>query len=411
MVLNRRDLIKLAAISLAPNFGLLPRTALSEPQTRATKKPTLLGLTTLNEQRAEQSSLFWFDLETGTETFTPLADYRFGHSLEPLHHGRWLAIPYGDDDVACLVLDHKGVIERRIEAPPGMGFGGHGAVFDDGRHVLLHFNHSYREQRAGIVAIVDTDSGKTVKQQNTSILHAHDIIPLQNGQIVIADDGVIEKEDGALLFEAIQPALYYFEKNLTLSRKVDLKINGSVVHLAEDGNETVIGAVEQYLMRSSEGHAFFKATFDAPSEPYFTQFDKELFPEDVPLPSTIVSVNRQGSFSNLASQFNHQDPFDMTYNPIAGVTACVFTASNLLALKRDSESQWHYIDTLQMNIDSPFGLTSLEASPLIAINGFDRGIGIIDANRLAPINQFDVPTRGVKHLSYSNLGQAGGALS
>lgn len=397
--MNRRDFLKLTTLASVPWF------VKANPRQSQKLPGRLLGLTTLDDDLVERTELFSLNLKTGDHGFKPLGNYQFGHSLEALANGHWLAIPYGDDQVDCLVLNNEGEILNSISAPEQMGFGGHGAVLPNGAHVFLHFNQSKRQVSGqGIAAIVDTRSGKVLRQTETQIMHAHDIIMAQSGHIVIADDGVIETNDseqGAVLMQPIQPALHFFNQSLDQERSIALPINGSVVHIAEDGNNNIKGSVEQYVRRNEAGKRLFKQLLNEDPEAYFNRFDPTVFSNDVPLPAPIVSAQPSGSVVEEALTLDHQDPFDMVYNTKAKASVCVFTESNRLAVKQDEEPIWRYVNTETFGLTSPFGLASIDGTAMIAVNGFDQGLAIINAKTLELVRYHDVPTHGVKHLSYS----------
>ena len=171
----------------------------------------LLGMTTLDSQANETTALFSLSLTTGDSQFSSLGDYLFGDNLEALGNGDWITIPYGDDSQGCLTLNADGVIQQKIAAPSGMGFGGHDAVLQEGRHVVLHFNQTDRpDSSGGEIVIADTHSGKIVKRRPSPLIHAHDILLSRNEHIIISDDGAIETDliSAPLLMNIINPALY-----------------------------------------------------------------------------------------------------------------------------------------------------------------------------------------------------------
>ena len=398
MTLNRRSFLKFSI--LLPGVPSLVRA--QKPQLLSGK---LLGLTTLNKQSAERTLLFSLDLHSGQVDFQSLDNYRFGHSLEALSDKRWLAIPYGDDNQACLVLDHKGQVTRELHAPDGMGFGGHGVVLDDGNQVFLHYNATERQRSGGGQAvIVDSRSGKILHRAATPVIHGHDIIRSRSGQIILADDGVLESDNPAdpLLLTPIKPALYYYSPMLALEKSVALPTNGCVVHIAEDSESRITGAVEQYVRRTEGGRAFLHSLLGTDTESYISKFDVNDFPDDLPLPGSILTVSSQGTVDETF-QIRHQDPFDMIYNAASGTNCCVFTEANLVAWKNVGSSNWQYKKVSDAGLTSPFGLANIGTTPLIAVNDFDRGVLILDTTDMSEVAFFDVPTQGVKHLSFAQV--------
>jgi hypothetical protein len=377
----------------------------SRPQTLPGR---LLGLTTLDKQSHEVSSLFSLSLSTGQHKFYALADYRFGHSLEPLANGSWVTIPYGDDSEGCLVIDANGAVQQQVSAPKGMGFSGHGAILKDGRYAVFHFNRSDRiDTGGGEIVIADTSSGKIVKRRPTPLIHGHDMLLSNNGHIIVSDDGAIESDavSDPLLMTIVKPALYYFSPKLDLIRTVPLPINGSFVHISEDASGKITGAVEQYVRRTKGGTLFLQALLGADTNDFIRRFDPEVFPDDVPLPGPLVGVDATGIAAEEAFSTSHLDPFDMVYNERSGVTCCVFTESNLVAWHSRNTNYWQYVSGTMLGVKTPFGLTNIGDTSLIAVNDFDRGVAVFDSVDMSLTKFFDVPTRGVKHLSFDASSQ------
>jgi hypothetical protein len=364
---------------------------------------TLLGLTTLNVRGEERSELFSLDLASGEADFQPLPNYQFGHSLEPLWNGRWLAIPYGDDQAPCLILSSTGQVLDQLSPPPDYGFGGHAVVIAGGTKVFLHYNPTQRSSKGGGYGeIVDLRTGKLEAKTETAIIHAHDMLMSTDGQIVVADDGVVDTaEDQPYLFRPIRPALHYFDQSLALMKIVDLNINGSLVHIAEDNHGTIIGAAEQYVRRNEAGHQEISRLLGASADGFFAQFDPEIYDLDVPVPGPLVTIDSAGHAKTAATRSGLQlEPFDTLFNPVTSITCCVFTESNSLVW-RESQQPWQYQKLVDFGIRDPFGLANLGNTGLIAVNGFDQGVAILDSRDMSLVQFYDVPTHGTKHLSFS----------
>lgn len=396
MRLSRRRFLQFSILTAGtPGFLFAAR-----PQTLSGR---LLGLTTLDSKANETTALFSLSLTNGNYQFHSLGDYLYGHSLEALASGGWIAIPYGDDTQGCLTLDAEGVVKQQITAPSAMGFSGHGAVLKDGRHLVLHANRTDRDDTgSGEIVIADTQSGKIVKRRRSPLIHGHDMLLSRNGQIIISDDGAIESDSASdpLLMNIINPALYYYSPTLELVRTVPLPINGSFVHIAEDSSGKISGAVEQYVRRTNSGARFLRSLLGEDADDFRQQFDLEIFPDDMPLPGPIVGVDTDGVAVDEAFSTSHLDPFDMIYNERSGVTCCVFTESNQIAWRSRDTSHWQYLSGTTLGVETPFGLTTIGDTSLIAVNGFERGVAIFDSADMSLTKFFDVPTQGVKHLSF-----------
>jgi hypothetical protein len=394
--LTRRQFIIFAAIAAGT-----PHKTVAKPKSLT---GMLLGLTTLNGNGSEVSELFRLDLDTGRAGFKPLRNYRFGHSLEPLGKDRWLAVPYGDDSQPCLILDRSGNVIRPLSPPVGYGFGGHAVVLDGGENIFLHYNPGEKSaEGAGQAEILNATTGQSVASVKTSIIQGHDMILARNGQIVIADDGALDSldENTPYVLDPVRPALHFYTKELEHIQTMPLQINGSLVHIAENDQGTIIGAVEQYVRRNDAGLEALAALFGEASEDFMGSFDPEIFDFDVPMPGAIVSVASNGEMKTAIAPYRHLDPFDIAFNSATNTTCCVFTESNLVAFQQQT-SNWQYLELGEFGLNSPFGLTNLGASQFIAVNDFEHGVAILDTTDMSLAKYFDVPTQGVKHLSYSS---------
>ena len=381
--------------------------ALSAPRLIASSQyslqGTVLGLTTLNGMRKEQSELFSLNLASGVADFQPLPNYRFGHSLESLWGGRWLAIPYGDDQAPCLLLSRDGEVLEQLSPPPGYAFGGHAVVVAAGTSVFLHYNPIQKlSTGGGFGEIIDLRTGQREARTETTIIHAHDMLLSANGQIVVADDGVLDTDaDDPYLFKPIRPALHYFNQDLSLAKIVDLDINGSLVHIAEDKQANITGAAEQYIRRNKAGHEELSRLLGDSAEDYFARFDPEIYGQDVPMPGPVITIDAAGQSTRAQARDGIQlEPFDTLFNPATGVTCCVFTESNTIVWRK-SHQPWQHQKLEDYGIKTPFGLTNLGDTGLIAVNDFDQGVAILDARSMSLVRFYDLPTQGLKHLSYA----------
>jgi hypothetical protein len=125
----------------------------------------------------------------------------------------------------------------------------------------------------------------------------------------------------------------------------------------------ITGAVEQYIRRTEAGRNLLKSLIGNDTEAYISQFD-------------------------------------VVFNEASGKTCCVFTESNLIAWK--SALGWQYQKGSEVGLNSPYGLANTGQTCLIAVNDFNQGVLIIDSRDMSIAKFFDVPIRGVKHLSYAS---------
>ena len=422
MKLSRRRFLQSAQIGIA---GLLSRQVLGQRSSRLSGK--ILGLTTLDSSQTgeERSELFRLDLKTGHSSIESLGDYRFGHSLIPLptsdsKSANWLAVPYGDDRVGCLVLNSAGRVQHRILAPEGYGFGGHAVALPALNKVFVHLNPGRYDPRQatfhqteprGKIALIDIATGTLRIISETTILHAHDMALSRDGNhILVSDDGTKSSFDldnnsdadtnNGFSLQIVEPAYYLFDsKDFSLIKKIPQGINGSVVHLVEDMDRNIIAGVEQYVNRNKAGIDALRKLLGDETDKYIASFDPDIFAEDLPYPGPLFSTNLDtGSITRVVNQA-HQDPFDICLNEFTGTICNVFTASDTIARRSSSDGRWTY--TKSFNCKQPFGLCDISGTPFMAVNGFEAGISIFDVRDMRLKTHFQTQNYGLKHLQFA----------
>lgn len=422
MIFSRRQLL-LAGVGLSmarmPNASALPlRDAPPyRPQARSAIQGTLLGLTTQapgNRQR-EVSSVIRLDLSNGDMNVTELDGHRFGHSLVPLPDGGFFSVPYGDDDVSCLFLDEKLQIRGELKPPARHGFAGHAVLMPDQRHLFVHFNQSgYSDQleigETGTAALVDRTTMKVMKTIDSGIHHGHDMLVSRDGKfIVVGDDGILASNRPPdpltshypYSLSVHDPALVAFPlSDLTQPRRYSLDLQGCLVHLTEDQDHRVIGAVEQYVADTVEGRAILSGAIQGSEQDYLAMLDRQSFKSELPLPGPIVSVDLNDGSIERTVRDHHQAPFDIGVNEVTGSVVSLFTGSHTLARHLPSKNQWDYLSTKHWGIEQPRGIADIPGTDLMIVNGFWSGVAVFNVRTLAPVALFTDPLFGVKHLTY-----------
>ena len=379
----------------------------------------IFGVSTLDpaDGRTELSKVVQLDLVTGETHYFDLPEHRFGHSLVPLKDGGFLAIPYGDDRVACQFLDKSLQPIGEIKAPDGHGFGGHGVLLADERHVFTHFNQAaYLDKRApdqtGQLCVIDVLSQEVVKTQPTRILHAHDVLITNDGKnIVVGDDGTLETRVGDALkaddnpFALVpgSPQFVVFDaQSMAVQKTIPLDINGAVVHIAESRNGMIHGAVEQFVANSEAGHAALRSLLGEDVPRYVDQLDEKMVQlgVELPYPGPIIGVDLATEAVTEVTSPMHQMPFDIVKNQKSGRMFNVFTASHMLARFDPIADRWGYFPTDVYGISQPYGLTDIPGTTLVAVNGFMEGIAIVDAETMGLVRRYDTNNFGIKHLQY-----------
>lgn len=416
MTIKRRELLSTGVASLAvlglPSAGFAQREPLAG---------YLYGVSTLNPENMmeELSVVVRMSLADGKVTYHPLPEHKLGHSLTPLPDGGFFAVPYGDDATACLFLDADLNVQDQFAAPDGYGFGGHAALLPDGRHIFGHFNQAgyakdkRRPDQTGQRFVVDVQARKTISVSDTEILHGHDIILSRDGRhVIVGDDGTLEVKSPEELKEASEDpyALVAHSPSLTLfnadtfehEKTIPLGINGSFVHIEQDGEGVVFGAVEQYVSRNEAGLGALRQLLgdDGDVERYVDSLAEEVFFVELPYPGPLMRVDLDsgGLDEHLAPQ--NQAPFDIKLNTRTNRMFNVFTASNMLARFDPRKKTWGYFSTAAWGIEQPYGLIDIPGTTLMAVNGFLRGIAVFDTLTMSLVRFYTSENFGIKHLLY-----------
>ncbi len=412
MQLNRRQFLK---------AGLVSACASSIPFNVFARELTghIYAVTTLNPEnrREELSSVVDLDLVTGEVTYVSLPDHRLGHSLVPLPDGKFFAVPYGDDNISCLFLDSQFQVEGELKAPEGHGFGGHAAVLPGGKQIFGHFNHGgYEGKRSpdqtGQLYVVDIETREVIETRATNILHGHDIILSRDGQtVIVGDDGTLEarlpddmaSEESTNPFALVveQPSLNVFDaKSFDMKKTVALPINGSFVHIEEGTDGAVFGAVEQYVSKNDIGLNALRELLGEDVERYIESLDTDMFFAELPYPGPLMKVDVESSEIDRHQAPHNQAPFDIKINEVSGRVVNVFTASNMLARFNPLSKRWGYFSTENYGIKQPYGITDIQGTTLMAVNGFLEGIAVFDVMTMSLVKRFDTSNFGIKHMMY-----------
>jgi len=407
--LSRRTLLKYGA------FGVMAATGSALPAFGAPLSGCLRGVSTNLSATMVTSHVVTLDIATGQIEYTPLPGQRAGHSLIPLPSGGYYAVSYGDHEAPCLFLDRDMTLVGELRADNGYGFGGHAVVLPDNRHVLGHFNRNQLEAGAGTenfgdLFVVDIATRKVIHRQKNDVIHAHDIIVSRDRKTaIVSDDGTLDgldlqvvlASDDPFQLPVISPSLKIYDvASFALVKTIPLPINGSVVHIEQGFDGAVFGGVEQFVATNPTGLAALRAVLGDDAGRYIKQLGGDTGDKVIPFPGPVVRVDL--ATSNVEQDINalNQDPFDMKYNPHTGYMLSIFTTSDRLARFNSRNAKWDYFDTLQYGIKEPFGMVDLTGTPLVAINGFDKGIAIIDVTTMTLVKHFDTQNLGTKHLLY-----------
>lgn len=379
----------------------------------------IVGVTTVNPKNdlEEVSSALVLDLASGEVDYHPLPDHRLGHSLVALPNGEFFAVPYGYDDVSCLFLDANFQTLSKVDPPADYGFGGHAALLPDQRHIVAHFNQvtiddKRTPEQTGQLCLIDSLQKKVVSVMDSNILHGHDMLVSADGRyVIVGDDGTLEVLTGEPLKQSTDPfslipgtpKLSVFDATtLAPVREVPLDINGSLVHISEDHQGYIHAAVEQFVSNDEKGYlALGEALGD--EIPQYVELLHEKIVElaiELPYPGPLMRIHPHTSEIQQQTRVEHQMPFDVRTNQQSGRVLNVFTASDVLSRFDPLKQRWGYFPTSAYNIARPYGLTDIPGTTMMAVNGFDNDIAIIDVVTMKLVKHISTENFGIKHLHY-----------
>ncbi|MCB1614459.1 MAG: hypothetical protein KDI30_00455 [Pseudomonadales bacterium] len=363
-------------------------------------------LSPAQNQKGNGSTLIHLDLNKGFTRYHLLPDYHSGHSLIEIDPDNFYCTPYsGKQPSPCLFLDSAFNITARIDAPEGFAFGGHSALLPDGKTIFGCFNPTNRfKQNTGIAYLVDTATKKLVKTFNTPLLHAHDmIVSIDQQHIIVSDDGTVEGpiDSNSPFSEIIQdPAVYFFNCNtLEIDKKVQHGHNGSFVHIDQDQDGSIYGAIEQFIYADAKPELYLEPLLHEKTAAYIASYNKG---GEIPLPSPMVRISASDKRAeSISAQLEyHTNPFDIKFNTNSGYLVNVFVDSNTLVRYNPRNGKSDYFSTTDYGISKPFGLANLGNTSLMALSGFDRGIAVFDTNDMSYVTCFSQENHGLRHMIF-----------
>jgi hypothetical protein len=413
---NRREFLELGYLG-ALAAGLPRATFAAEAKLTG----HIVAVSTLSSSDAliELSDIVDLDLATGEVRYTSLPDYRFGHSLVPMPNGDLFAVPYGDDKTPCLFLDKKFSVLGEVNAPEGYGFAGHAVISPDGNSVVAHFNradYGGDEGSAGTgdLCVIDIAGKRVSKTLPTNILHGHDIILSRDKRhIIVGDDGTLESRSSEdmsspestspFMLITSTPSLTLFDaKSFEHQKTIPLPINGSFVHIEEDADGAVFGAVEQFVANNPSGLSELRGLLGDDVERYVDSLQLDELDDLLPYPGPLMRVNVETGEIESHQMPQNQAPFDIKRNVLTGRVVNVFTDSNMLARYNPLSGRWGYFSTVVYGIKQPFGVMDIPGTPYMAVNGFLEGIAIFDVVSMSLVRKFETHNFGIKHMLYQS---------
>ena len=418
MGVSRRTFLKRSAAAVcalaAPQFAFGQEAGLTG---------YVYGVSTINpKNRSEElSSIVRLNLESGKVTYHPLPEHRLGHSLVPLPDGGFFAVPYGDDTTGCVFLDHDLNIIEVFNAPDGYGFGGHVAVLPGDRQLFGHFNqagygkHLRDKDDTGRNFVLDIETRKVIWTGETDIILGHDIAVTKDGaKVLVGDDSTLRRreteeleadtEDPFSLVNHAPSIVVYSADTFEYEKTIPLRINGSFVHIEVDEEGEVFGAAEQFIANSPVGHAALRDLLgedDGHMERYVDHMSEDYLDHQLPFPGPLVRVDIEtGNVVERKLDPLNQAPFDIKRNEQSGMILNVFTGSNSLSRYNPRKKKWGYFKTDHYGIQRPYGLADIPGTTFMAVNGFKKGIAVIDTLTMSTVATYPTENYGIKHLLY-----------
>jgi DNA-binding beta-propeller fold protein YncE len=317
-----------------------------------------------------------------------------GHSLLQIPGGYMIVGNRG----ALGVVDATFAAFRKLAAPEGWHFGGHGVYLPERAAVLLGLrpDTSGKVTGEGRIVLVDPASLSLVDVGTSGGLEPHDMLIRSDGQIAVANYGNATKS-ALSTYDDMRPTICILDrKTLALVETVAVPGIGSVSHIAEGEGGTL---------------AALPARLKALSRDSLSSVDAELLGAEVELtaaelvegkvgyPSPVLTLDGSGKkwTSHLAEPARQRRPQSIAYHAPTRSWFVTYPFSEQIMRVRIGEAP-RLVASFDVGISYPRGVATFGSDPSVYVCGQYRGIVRIDARTLARQDAWNVSLGDATHV-------------
>ena len=328
---------------------------------------------------------------------------KYGHSILCLPERRLMCI--GRNSTTSLVIDGENNVIKKIEAPQGYMYGGHGLVFLNQKQVFLtaHAATATSERDSGLIQVFSLDKMELIGQFSSHGIHPDEIrmLPGKSSYVVI-HSGKLPKESNLnpeeFTFGVLNPKLSVFSVETNSPRfHHPLTPNYAVFAHMDIGPDGRIYCIN---------NQFWKTDFFRESRPE-SEFGDHDFPLDtleekdrvaVPLPLVVidpVTGKQTNVFSSSKIQRGSQSV--ATNFLMKKVVATYPTTNTILIVDRDLSVS--AVDARSFGILGVKGVCEIPFTSEIVVTGGEENFAVIDLKSMQKVQSFPVKMNSSIHVS------------
>ncbi len=409
----------LGALGASSTFGLSPSVAKAASAAPEMPKGKILLLgpggayhrlgikNFLNDPGHESSVFIELDLETGG-TRASWVGMAGGHHALPLTDQRRVCIAHHKTD--SVILDTHLVVEKRLEAPEGYLYSGHGLVLPAKNVFLAPMRRAKADKLTdtGMVEVYDIKSLKLIERVDTGGIHPHEMRLLPGGKEFVVThygDFTGRMPGDPREFKMAEPKLTVLDAATLKPVRHHVQPEDAILTHMDIGSDGMVYAVmNQNLWRRGDVTADQILKF---YEERAGRIDYDFSPvdldrEQISLPLPTVRINpangeRQIFFTHPAIQ---RRATSVAAVPQAGKVFATYTHSDTLQVI-DTDGNVNMLFAMDFGISRLRGVAAIENSPFVALTGEECGVAIVDARTLNVVRRFNVKNFGAVHAAYA----------
>ena len=354
----------------------------------------------LPDSRLPLSALVDINLATGKVRETPLT-VKEGH--EPLLARDDLLMCISDGGERTLFLDpdtHE--IIHTLNRGTQFEYSGHARIID---------NHAYITKRrrddgsyAGLLEVVDLDTFETRRTVPTHGLLAHEIVHLEDrNELAISHYGFSRGHyiHEPFYWNVSEPAVTILDADsLELKRKFIHEEPLALTHMRRGTDGLLYVVAAQFVRNNEEGLAHLRSLPGCDDlEP--SAVEQRRGRVGVPGPIAVVDPD-EGFVENIMPEPKNHRKQQSVAGHAAGYIFATFTYCNrIMRLSTQGGSRdVRYIDSKDLGLDLPCGLSEIPGTDYLAISGAYDGVSIIDVHTLQAVARHETEMYYNIHLQY-----------